>query len=168
STGLPIDSSNLQVDITPDGMQALVRYLADPNGILPDDNYHIEISPGSFMDSAGNSNPTVIADDFFSLTGDANRDGTVNALDFNAVASNYGQPAPITFAQGDFNYDGIVDTLDFDALAMRFNTSLQSAPPASALAAGKVSTMFGTTIATGKSRVADLFSDDLIDDAVTF
>jgi hypothetical protein len=166
STGLPIANSDLQVDITPDGMQALVRYLADPNGILPDDNYHIEISPGSFMDSVGNLNPTLIADDFFSLTGDANRDGTVNALDFNAVATNFGGPSPLMFAQGDFNYDGMVDTLDFDALAVRFNTSLQPAPPASALAAGKVSTMFAASAPPAQSRVADLFSDDRIDDGL--
>lgn len=118
------------------------------------------------MDSVGNLNPTLIADDFFSLTGDANRDGTVNALDFNAVATNFGGPSPLMFAQGDFNYDGMVDTLDFDALAVRFNTSLQPAPPASALAAGKVSTMFAASAPPAQSRVADLFSDDRIDDGL--
>ena len=45
---------------------------------------------------------------FFSLTADATHDRTVNILDFNRLASHYGQSNQ-TFTHGDFNYDGFVD-----------------------------------------------------------
>ncbi len=61
--------------------------------------------------------------------GDANLDGVVNALDFNALASNFGQtPGSDVWTQGDFNYDGIVNTLDFTALAANFNQGPASSP----------------------------------------
>jgi autotransporter-associated beta strand protein len=59
--------------------------------------------------------------------GDINLDGTVNALDFNVLASNFGDPSGQFWIDGDVNYDGAVNSLDFDALAMNFNRSI--APP---------------------------------------
>jgi hypothetical protein len=57
----------------------------------------------------------------YTYFGDANLDGKVNALDFNAVATNFGKtPGSDVWAQGDFNYDGNVNTLDFTALAGSF------------------------------------------------
>jgi hypothetical protein len=61
--------------------------------------------------------------DFFFLNGDANRDRRVNLSDFNALASNFGQPNR-NFAQGDFNYDGQVNLQDFNILASRFGNTL--------------------------------------------
>ena len=58
--------------------------------------------------------------------GDINLDGTVNALDFNALASNFGSVSGQFWSNGDVNYDGAVNTLDFDAVAMNFNRSLPS------------------------------------------
>jgi hypothetical protein len=55
--------------------------------------------------------------------GDANLDGKVNALDFNALATNFGKTSQF-WSNGDFNYDGTVNTQDFTALAGNFN-----APP---------------------------------------
>jgi autotransporter-associated beta strand protein len=69
----------------------------------------------------------------YTLSGDANLDGTVNALDFNAVATNFGDPTANLWTQADFNYDGQVDTLDFTAMAQNFNQTLSSAPPAPTL-----------------------------------
>jgi hypothetical protein len=58
----------------------------------------------------------------YTYVGDANLDGKVNALDFNALASNFGKtPGSDVWTQGDFNYDGNVNTLDFTALALNFN-----------------------------------------------
>jgi hypothetical protein len=56
--------------------------------------------------------------------GDVNLDGTVNALDFNALASNFGSASGSFWSDGDVNYDGAVNSLDFDAIAMNFNQSL--------------------------------------------
>jgi hypothetical protein len=56
---------------------------------------------------------------FSSEYGDANLDQSVNALDFNALASNFGHTGA-AWAQADFNGDGIVDSLDFNALASHF------------------------------------------------
>jgi hypothetical protein len=62
--------------------------------------------------------------------GDANRDGSVTGADFNILAFNFGDPAPVggfTWDQGDFNDDGIVSGADFNALA--FNFGDPSPPP---------------------------------------
>jgi autotransporter-associated beta strand protein len=67
----------------------------------------------------------------YTWEGDANVDGVVNALDFNAVATNFGATGRV-WAQGDFNYDGAVTTADFTMLAQNFlKAPLASAPPPS-------------------------------------
>ncbi len=76
-------------------------------------------NPGTFDGVATNSSSVLLK---YTLSGDANLDGAVNALDFNAVASNFGQNAGgEVWTQGDFNYDGVVNTQDFTALAANFN-----------------------------------------------
>jgi autotransporter-associated beta strand protein len=67
-------------------------------------------------------NSSVIVE--YTLAGDANLDRTVNALDFNAVASNFGLSSGALWRQGDFNYDGIVDTNDFTAMSQNFGQPL--------------------------------------------
>jgi autotransporter-associated beta strand protein len=63
----------------------------------------------------------------FVYKGDANLDGKVNALDFNAVATNFGVSSNSFWTQGDFTYDGLVNTSDFTALAANFN-KVEAAP----------------------------------------
>ncbi len=64
----------------------------------------------------------------YTLSGDANLDGKVNALDFNSLATNFGQnTGNQDWSHGDFNYDGTVSTADFTTLAANVNTPL-SAP----------------------------------------
>lgn len=58
----------------------------------------------------------------YTLAGDANLDGMVNAIDFNAVATKFGSAAS-NWTTGDFNYDGTINSLDFDLLAVNFNFS---------------------------------------------
>jgi hypothetical protein len=60
----------------------------------------------------------------YTWSGDANLDGKVNALDFNALASNFGGASNKLWNEGDFNYDGTVNTADFNALASNFNLAL--------------------------------------------
>jgi hypothetical protein len=59
----------------------------------------------------------------YTYVGDANLDGVVNALDFNALATNFGASGKAWF-NGDFNYDGTVNTLDFTSLASNFGLAL--------------------------------------------
>jgi hypothetical protein len=63
----------------------------------------------------------------YTFSGDANLDGAVDTLDFNALAANFGSSGA-AWMQGDFNYDGAVDTLDFNALAANFGASLPANP----------------------------------------
>ena len=66
--------------------------------------------------------------------GDANVDGVVNALDFNALATNFGTGSGKVWSQGDFNYSGAVDTSDFTFLAQNFGSvALPSTLPAPVL-----------------------------------
>jgi autotransporter-associated beta strand protein len=64
----------------------------------------------------------------YTVFGDANLDGKVNALDFNALATNFGN-SNVYWYQGDFNYDNTVNTSDFMVLAQNFN-KLAPAPSA--------------------------------------
>jgi autotransporter-associated beta strand protein len=64
--------------------------------------------------------------------GDANLDGTVNALDFNALATNFGSNnGSQIWANGDYNYDGNVNSLDFGILAANFNKQMPVPAPVS-------------------------------------
>jgi hypothetical protein len=55
----------------------------------------------------------------YTLAGDSNLDGAVDSIDFNSLASHFGQSNQ-TWLNGDFNYDDMVDSLDFNALAANF------------------------------------------------
>lgn len=59
--------------------------------------------------------------------GDANLDGTVTSLDFNALANNFNKTGQVWTA-GDFNYDGVVNALDFNAVASNFGQTLPAPP----------------------------------------
>ncbi len=52
--------------------------------------------------------------------GDADLNGVVNLVDFNALAANFNQNNRV-WTQGDFNYDGLVNLVDFNRLAGNFN-----------------------------------------------
>src|SRR5439155_6591675 len=60
----------------------------------------------------------------YAFSGDANLDGKVNALDFNALATNFGGGSGKFWNQGDFNYDGTINTTDFTSMAINFNQAL--------------------------------------------
>jgi hypothetical protein len=100
--------------------------------VLADGNYRSALT-GTIADVAGNALQTSAPIDFFVLAGDANHDRTVDTLDFNALAANFGGTNK-TFSQADFNYDGVVDTLDFNTLAAQFGKSLVAAAIAPAAA----------------------------------
>jgi GH25 family lysozyme M1 (1,4-beta-N-acetylmuramidase) len=90
---------------------------------LADGNYRATLAAAGVTDRAGNALAADAVLDFFVLAGDANHDRSIDTLDFNALAGNFGGSAK-TYAQGDFNYDGVVDTLDFNTLAGQFGKAL--------------------------------------------
>jgi hypothetical protein len=83
---------------------------------------------GTTFDGVSGLSPTAVLLKY-TLLGDANMDGTVNALDFNALATNYGQSG-MDWAHGDFNYsaDGTVDSSDFDLLAANYGSVVATSP----------------------------------------
>ena len=92
-------------------------------GMLPDGNYTATLLAAGITTIPGATLAANYVLPFRFLQGDANNDGGVNLLDFNLLASNFGQ-SPRTFAQGDFNYDGLVNLSDFNILATRFGQSV--------------------------------------------
>jgi hypothetical protein len=103
------------------------------HGIVPDADYQAAMYASFVTDVAGNHPAADGTLNFFFFQADGNFDRTVNALDFNTLASNFGG-ANKTYSQGDYNYDGFVNTLDFGILAMKFNSALPTpAPPLGSL-----------------------------------
>ena len=82
----------------------------------------------------------------YTLLGDANLDGLVNAADFTILAANFNQPVT-GWDQGDFNYDGLVNAADFTDLAANFNQSVSGA----AVSAGDVAALDAFAAANGLS-----------------
>ncbi|MGA2440501.1 MAG: dockerin type I repeat-containing protein [Tepidisphaeraceae bacterium] len=62
----------------------------------------------------------------YTLLGDANLDGLVNAADFSILAANFNQTVT-GWDQGDFNYDGLVNAADFLDLVVNFNQGASGA-----------------------------------------
>ncbi|MGA2441323.1 MAG: choice-of-anchor Q domain-containing protein [Tepidisphaeraceae bacterium] len=81
----------------------------------------------------------------YTLLGNANLDGLVNAADFTILAANFNQPVT-GWDQGDFNYDGLVNAADFTDLAANFNQGVTL--PAAAITASVAAPAAASTIAT--------------------
>jgi glucose/arabinose dehydrogenase len=123
TTGQTIPTSSIALDYDAASHTAHFHFSGDT---LPDGNYRATLTASGVADNSGNA---LLQDDvfnFFVLTGDANHDGRVNALDFNTLASNFGV-TNATFSQGNFNYDGVVNTLDFNLLASKFGSAAGAA-----------------------------------------
>lgn len=96
---------------------------------LPDGDYRLVLPAGAVESVTGApSNPAQL--DFFVLTGDVNRDRSVDFDDLLVVAQNY-RKLDQTFSQGNVDYDadGEVDFDDLLALAQRYGTSLAVSQP---------------------------------------
>jgi hypothetical protein len=128
-------------------------------GLIPDGPYRVTIKATGIAGTSGNPMSANYNLDFFVLAADANRDTKVNALDFNALATNFGASGR-TFTTGDFNYDGHVNSLDFNVLAARFNQPL----PAGAVPQGM--TLAARPVQFSPTRiVASLWGDQDDSDA---
>ena len=101
---------------------------------------------------------------FWTYQGDANHDRTINALDFNALAANFGM-AGKGFAGGDFNYDGTTNTADFTLLATRFNQRF-TGPDAPSLLLAPATTLAPPSGAAAPAELpANVFGDASISDS---
>ena len=103
---------------------------------LPDGDYAASIPAGS-VDNGGVPNDAGPTLGFFVLAGDANRDRSVDVLDFQIWRDHFGQ-SPALFSEGDFNYDGTVDVLDFQLWRDAFGRSLPDAGSAILPAGGSL------------------------------
>jgi hypothetical protein len=77
-------------------------------------------NPATFRGQSADSTSLLLR---YVYVADANLDGKVDTLDFNALAANFGATGK-NWWQGDNNYDGVVDTLDFNFLASNFGQTL--------------------------------------------
>jgi ELWxxDGT repeat protein len=147
SQTLPAGSASATLD---NGTHTIAfRFSGFPHG-LPDGNYRATLPAGSVNDFFGNPLAAAGGVDFFVLGADANGDRTVDTLDFNSLAANFGGSGR-NYSQGDFNYDGVVDTLDFNTLASKFGKTL---PPADALA--PAASPFSSTVIDPLANQRDL------------
>ena len=55
-----------------------------------------------------------------SLPGDANLDGSVNALDLNEIGLHWQQPRCMTWSDGDFTGDGMVNATDLNVIGLNW------------------------------------------------
>jgi hypothetical protein len=139
TTNTPVPAASIGLDYNTSTNVATFTFPGFTGGILPDARYRATLLAPGITDAAGNPMPANVVSDFFYLTADANHDGTVELLDFNALSEHFGLSSQ-TFSTGDFNYDGVVNLSDFNLLAGKFGSSLSSqmlrnAPAKSARAA---------------------------------
>jgi hypothetical protein len=151
-TGMPLEPSKLSFVYSTANVST-IAFPGYPQGILPDGDYHLTLLAAGVSDTAGNPLPTDYGFDFFVFSADANRDRSVDTIDFNILAANFSQSGR-TFSQGNFDYSagGTVDTIDFNLFAVQFGKNLPGSgtrsssryllAPAPPPAAGRFSTQF--------------------------
>ncbi len=109
-------------------------------------NFKFDMNADANANASATVTPTAVVDyldvkafqQFYPFAdGDANMDGTVNALDFNVVASNFGSTSAV-WPQGDFTGDNIVNTADFMVLANNFGVVSPTPSPSLSLAGSVV------------------------------
>jgi hypothetical protein len=94
-------------------------------GTLPDGDYNLTLLDGALTDLDGNANQGEVTSFVtFFLAGDANRDRTVDLVDFTTLRNNFGRSDSPLFSEADFNYDGTVDLADFTILRNQFGKDL--------------------------------------------
>jgi hypothetical protein len=129
-TQVPTEQIELSVD--PPNRTAVFTFVGGrPKGILTDGNYRaalfsrgVNTADGTPLD--GNEDGLRGGDHafhFHHLTGDADRNRSVDFADLVTLAQNYGTSRR-TFSTGDFDYDDDCDFADLVLLAQRYNTSL--------------------------------------------
>jgi hypothetical protein len=90
-----------------------------------------------YADSADLGNPAGLSSGTieikYTLLGDTNLDGVVNAIDFGILAANFNKGVT-GWDKGDFNYDNVVSAIDFGELATNFNKGASQSADAELIA----------------------------------
>jgi hypothetical protein len=142
TSGQTVPADRMKVTYDPASRTAVFTFPGYPGGVLPDGNYEATLTPTASTPSPAPAlAPQAMALAaapapafslrFFVLSGDANHDGRVNALDLITARRNLGRTGalgPLGPAQGDVNYDGKVDL--WDLLTVRRNFGKKISPPA--------------------------------------
>src|SRR5207302_11307484 len=102
--------------------------------------------PATFSGQSVDSSAVLIR---YVYSGDANLDGAVDTIDFNLLASSFGQSGKSWF-NGDFNYSGTVDMIDFNLLASNFGQTLPA--PVALVPEGSFSVLFALSLGLCKRR----------------
>src|SRR5581483_4242939 len=154
----PLDSSRTTVSWNASNNTATLTFDGFSSAIIPDGSYRLLIRKQNVTDLSGNAMASDGTLNFFFLTADADHNATVNALDFNAIATNFGKTSA-TYTDGDFNYDGQVNTSDFLLLAQNFGHKLALPAPAAALSAAMPAGTIFSPFRSGKT-IADTVGID--------
>lgn len=165
TTNTDINAADMSVSYDGGSNTATFTFPGLLDQLLPDGDYTATLVSSGVTDASGNpidgdGNGTIGGNHtfgFFFINGDANRDRTVNLLDFNIMAANFGGPGD--FSDGDFTYDGIVNLADFNVLASRFGQSVAPASSAGDFSVplhsgGSLSALATPSLST---RATDLF-----------
>jgi hypothetical protein len=91
-------------------------------GSVPSGRYRVTLIASGVNDSAGNAMLVNSSLDFFSLLGDADRDGTVGFSDLVTLSQHYNGAG--TYADGDFDGDGSVGFSDLVILSQNYNDTV--------------------------------------------
>ncbi len=141
SSGLDLDSVNgtgntsqlttnlapTSASIAPGALQSYTAALTTDSFGSFSATYTLNLSDENLPGAQATAPLTISLTGKVALAGDANGDGTVNTLDLNAIATNFGQPAQ-AWSDGDFDRNGTVDITDFNALAANFGDTYNPSP----------------------------------------
>jgi hypothetical protein len=160
TTSRPVATGSIALGYNAALREMDVAFPGYPGGVLPDGNYTATIIATGIAGNSGNPMAVNYTLNLFVLAGDATRDRSVDTVDFNVLASNFGMTG-LPFSQGNFSYDNTIDTIDFNILASRFSQSLsaaaaqsklQSAPAPSLFNSGNGTTSLWTRVTENESR----------------
>lgn len=125
TTNTTVPTANIAVSYNAGTNAATFTFPGYSDGVLPDGQYTATLLAAGVTNSGGTPLPANFVSNFFVLAGDADHNASVNLLDFNVLASNFGASGQI-FSDGDFDYNGVVNLGDFNLLASRFGATLDA------------------------------------------
>ena len=128
-----VPAANLKVSYNTTTNVATLNYTVDGTTAVtfPNGNYTVKLTASGVTDAAGNALAGGdLTFNFFALSGDADRNRSVDSVDFAKLIANFGPGTGKTFTQGDFNFDGAISSVDFNLLVTNYGQTLPAVPAA--------------------------------------